>query len=294
MQVKDWKNTRIYKVNHTLEVKERSQNKQSRITFDMGIGCLSKEGSIQRIFTKENYRINSQLPNDHHIRLVCDLEQALYPLVIEVSPYENYERIPAFGLWKNDWWKKSEEVLKNKYEGDFAENLRNQYREMMETEEKLKQKIQEEAFWRLYFLGISEEQKEKSCRWNILKAGTLYFQGAVQTAIKENEVFSRYTGIPELWEDNFTENLNRLLKIKKNTPLFLTAEKLNADCTVTAHWEKNTGKLLAKAADVKVYSIDQEYSYSEKIEINFHSISMREITHPRSFSFQLSEKEEDI
>lgn len=292
MQVKDWKNTRIYKVDHTLQVKERSQNKQSRINFDMGISCFIQGTSIQRIFTKENYRINSQPPKDHHIRLLCDLEQAMYPLIIEVTPYENYVKIPAYNLWKEDWRKKSQEVLKNKYKGDFAESLRIGYEKAMETEEKLKQKIQEEAFWRLYFLGISEDQKEKPCRWNVLKAGTLYFVGTVQTEIKENEINSRYIGSPQPWEDHFIENINQLLKLKKYTHAYITKEKMQANCEVTACWEKSTGKLLTKTAEIKVYSSDKKYSYSEKIEMNYHSISMRKISTPRTFSFFITEKEE--
>lgn len=294
MKVQNWKNTRIYKVEHTLEVKERSQNKKSHVTFDMGISCRLVQGENPcRIFTKENYQINAQSPNDHHIRLLCDLEQALYPLPIEVTPEEDYVKIPAYEQWRADWRKRAGERIQDTYEGNFAKSLKDQYEEAVATEAKLKQKIQEEAFWRLYFLDISEERQNRPCRWNILKIGTLYFVGSVQTKTEENEWISHYAGIPEEWEENCIENLNRLLHIKKYTAAWLTPEKLEADCRLTARWERGTGKLLAKTAAIHIRSTDEKYTYSEKIEINYHSISMRTIPNPRSFTFFLSEKQEE-
>ena len=43
MQNKSWEHTRIYKTEHNLEVKERSQTKQSRVSFDMGGSCNTKD-----------------------------------------------------------------------------------------------------------------------------------------------------------------------------------------------------------------------------------------------------------
>lgn len=150
MQNKPWDNI-CYKVEYTFKVKEDLQVKQSKIIFDMGINCNTKDESIRKVFTRENYLINSRIPEDHHIRLLYELEQAVYPLEIEVNTYDNFERIPGHGLWFSTWQKKADAILQEKYSREFAESLRDQVQESMETEEKLKQKIQQEAFWRLYF-----------------------------------------------------------------------------------------------------------------------------------------------
>ena len=192
MQNKSWEHTRIYKTEHNLEVKERSQTKQSRVSFDMGINCNTKDESIRKVFTRENYLINSKIPKEHHIRLLYELEQAVYPLEIEVNTYENFERIPGHGLWFSTWQKKADAILQEKYSREFAESLKNQVQGNLETEEKLKQKIQEKAFWKLYFFGMQNAQNDNTLRWNILKVGTLYFTGHVQTKIEENKWVSVY------------------------------------------------------------------------------------------------------
>lgn len=69
------------KVEHTGR-KSRSQVKQSTITFDMGINCNTKDDSIRKLFIWENYLINSRMPKFHYICLLCELEQAIYPLEV--------------------------------------------------------------------------------------------------------------------------------------------------------------------------------------------------------------------
>lgn len=283
MQIKPWDNIRIYKVEHTLKVKESLQVKESRITFDMGISCNIKNGSIRKLFTRENCLINSKIPKEHHIRLLYELEQAIYPLEIEVNRYGNYEKIPGYALWFSNWQNKAEKILKENYRGEFAESLKNQLQENLETEEKLKQKIQEEAFWRLYFFGMQNAQNDKTLRWNVLKAGTLYFTGDVQTSIEENKLISVYGGKSEKPEESFTENLNILLRKKKNSKHYLMPGNIEASGMVKSVWEKDIGKLLYKASEIEVNSEDKNYLYSEKIEMKYQGISIRKETNPKSF-----------
>lgn len=288
MQNKSWEHTRIYKTEHSLEVKERSQIKQSRVSFDMRISCNSQDESIRRVFKRENYLINSQIPEDHHIRLLYELEQAIYPLEIEVNIYDNFERIPGHELWFSTWQKKVNTILKEKYSGEFAESLRDQIQESMETEEKLKQKIQQEAFWRLYFFGMNIPNNDKVFRWNILKAGTAFFLGDVQTKTEENNMVSLYRGKLRQLESSFIENLNELLQIKKTTQ-YKTPYQIEAECKIETSHEKKTGKLIHKSAEIKVSSTDGKYLYSEKLEIKYHGLSMRKMPFSHSFSFSKSE-----
>lgn len=274
MQINNPKNTRLYKVEHTLDIKERSQHKQSKINYDMAISYIANEKRLQRMFTKENLKISSKPSHDPNTDMVCNLELAMYPLTVEVNKYENYIQIVYYNLWKEKWLKKSGALLNTKYQEGVARQLRDQYKQAIETEEKLKQKIQEEAFWRLYFFGVSENQNEKSLRWSLHKIGTVYFLGAVHNEIKGNEIFSGYDGCPKQLEDKFIENINYLLDIKKYTRDYITKENIKSQCKVTAHWEKDSGKLLSKTASINIYTVDKEITYSEKIDIKFHSIRM--------------------
>lgn len=48
----------------------------------MGINCNTKDDSIRKLFIWENYLINSRIPKFHYICLLCELEQAIYPLEV--------------------------------------------------------------------------------------------------------------------------------------------------------------------------------------------------------------------
>lgn len=84
-------------------------------------------------------------------------------------------------------------------------------------------------------------------------------------------------------EESFTENLNILLRKKKNSKHYLMPDNIEASGMVKSVWEKDIGKLLYKASEIEVNSEDKNYLYSEKIEMKYQGISIRKETNPKSF-----------
>ncbi|TWP27576.1 hypothetical protein ETU08_11260 [Apibacter muscae] len=292
MEVKDWKHTRLYKVSHTVEVKERSTLLKSETAYDLGIHCSTHPELKRRIFSKENLHLNGAWPKDPTVRLYAQLELATYPLEIEVDEEENFLTLPTYRLWLTHWKKKADALLSEQYHGDFAESLKENFLVTMDTEEKLKQKLQQEAFWNLFFFNCNEEDTHR-LRWNFLKLGNAAFSGSSKEESAKETYGFRFQGQLEEINEDFTKTLNEKLKFPWLSKNYIHAADLQGECTILSLREKENGRLEHKSAEIILKSKNNQYFYNEKIEIKHQGISLRKIEPSHAFTFFLSEKEEE-
>lgn len=281
--IKSWDNARKYSFKHTIEVKENGVSKNSEVSFNLLISSQPtiNTNSLCWKIERENFLLNGESPETPHMQMFIGAENSLFPLTFEISDQGKFLGISDFSKWKNKTYSKLEK-LKTQFEGHCAEDFIQRFKEEIETETLLKNKIVGQTFFTILLNNFYSEINSESINWNILKIGNYKIEG--HTIHK-----------------NITENLKEILFENVNSNIIITRpgnqpEKFELGFKFSHKFNPFSGQTQGKECNVFLKTKDARFSYQEKIKMEFQelriekSIPIREVKQKKSFF--LSEKEE--
>lgn len=282
IHIQPWNDKRKYCVKHKITVHDNGNEKKSEVTFDILLSCLPATHQNNFIWKveRENFLLNDELPESPHMQMFIGAEESIYPLLLEISDQGKFLGIDDFFNWKNETFNQLEKV-KSQFEGFYAEDFITRFQEEIQSEAKLKKKLNGQAFFKLFVFDLFEEKTEETIEWNILKIGNFTFKGSTTS---------------EKIEEKLTQTLFECL----NTidPFIHNDQKINdikSSFQIKNIFNPYSGYVEKKVCHVMLNSKESKFFYEEKIEMEFLGLRIGKnipMQKEKQGSFFLSEKEE--
>lgn len=305
LKITPWKNTRVYQIEHKVNVLERGITKQSEVSYKWNIMPIYplKDNKFLWSIDRTDFFINNNPPRTPHMEMIVGLESSLYPVQVWVDDLGRFSKINNYNIWHNQWDKKVENLMSN-FQGSFTDSFFENFRNEVKKEEALTQKLFGQSIFSLMFFSpqidcpIKENSTVEKLIWNPLKLGQYTFTGEfVAEKIESESIVKTRFKHESTPERLLTQAINKLLGYKELSADFIYSEDIQIKIDLTNCYSPDSGLPISKDIKIEIWSLKKkDYHYTETMNVKFEGIKLAHSQKPieeNKFSFFVSERDID-